>query len=272
MALYGGLEGGGTNTVAVLVDAGGRIVARQDGSGSNGWLLGVGKVADLLVALFQAAKRAAGVPETQPLEALGLCMSGFLQPRAQQELREALRERDPHLSRSYFIDNDSPGSVFTASGPRGGVVIISGTGTMAQLITPEGRAVNCGGWGHCFGDEASAYYIAERAIRRVFWALDGFVPEGGGPPPDVAVAHAAMLEYFQVRAGGAGRGARGAWRAARGCRRASTVRPGRGSRFRAQPPSVHACPLPHEAPTRPLAVSPAPHIRAAAATAASAAD
>jgi hypothetical protein len=47
------------------------------------------------------------------------------------------------------------GSVFTASGPRGGLVIICGTGSMAQLITPEGKTVNCGGWGHAFGDGAS---------------------------------------------------------------------------------------------------------------------
>lgn len=90
------------------------------------------------------------------------------------------------------------GSVYTASGPRGGVVIISGTGTMAQLITPEGGTSNCGGWGHMFGDEGSAYHIAATAIRRIFWALDGFSPEASQPIPDVSAAHALMLEYFGV--------------------------------------------------------------------------
>ena len=102
-------------------------------------------------------------------------MSGFLQPRIQQELRDAFAAADPLLARRYYIDNDSPGarlhacgkrawigfvlkrgflalpaspihlpagSVFTASGPRGGLVIICGTGSMAQLITPEGKTVN----------------------------------------------------------------------------------------------------------------------------------
>ena len=36
-------------------------------------------------------------------------MSGFLQPRIQEELREAFRERSPELCAHYYIDNDSPG-------------------------------------------------------------------------------------------------------------------------------------------------------------------
>ena len=36
-------------------------------------------------------------------------MSGFLQPRIQEELREAFREKDPNLCKYYYIDNDSPG-------------------------------------------------------------------------------------------------------------------------------------------------------------------
>lgn len=84
----------------------------------------------------------------------GACMSGFLQPRQQEALTAALRERDASLARSYYIDNDSPGSVYTAAGPAGGCVIISGTGTMSQLIDSNGKAFNCGGWGHMFGDGA----------------------------------------------------------------------------------------------------------------------
>ena len=117
-------------------------------------IVGLDKVATLLLELFHAAKEEAGIPLSTPLTSMGLCMSGFLQPRVQEELRSALQAKDPHLCARYTIDNDSPGSVYTASGPRGGLVIICGTGSMAQLITPEGRAVNCGGWGHMFGDGA----------------------------------------------------------------------------------------------------------------------
>jgi hypothetical protein len=32
------------------------------------------------------------------------------------------------------------------------MVIISGTGTMGQVLTSDGKTFNCGGWGHMFGD------------------------------------------------------------------------------------------------------------------------
>ena len=162
-------------------------------------LLGVPKVADLLVSLFHAAKVSAGIALDVPLASIGLCMSGFLQERVQVELRDALIERDAKLAEFYYIDNDSPGSVYTAAGPAGGLVIICGTGTMAQLIDPHGKAYNCGGWGHMFGDEASAYDIASSAIRRIFHASDGYSPEPSAVVLDATRATSAMLTYFEVR-------------------------------------------------------------------------
>jgi N-acetylglucosamine kinase-like BadF-type ATPase len=50
------------------------------------------------------------------------------------------------------VDNDSPGSIYTAAGARGGMVLISGTGSMGQVIDAAGKPHNCGGWGHMFGD------------------------------------------------------------------------------------------------------------------------
>lgn len=82
----------------------------------------------------------------------GVCSSGFLQPGPQRELAEAMKATWPTLSGHYYVDNDCPGSVYTAAGDKGGMVIISGTGSMSQLIDPAGKAHNCGGWGHMFGD------------------------------------------------------------------------------------------------------------------------
>lgn len=109
MAFYGGVEGGATNTTVIIVNSSGLIVAKKEGPGSNGWLLGAGKVADLLIELFHGAKADAGIPLDAPLEAMGLCMSGFLQPRIQEELRVAFVEKDQNLCKRYYIDNDSSG-------------------------------------------------------------------------------------------------------------------------------------------------------------------
>jgi hypothetical protein len=46
-------------------------------------------------------------------------MSGFLQPRIQDELRAAFAEKDPRLCKHYYIDNDSPGAPRRGDGSAG---------------------------------------------------------------------------------------------------------------------------------------------------------
>ncbi len=212
---------GATNTVCVLMDDAGRILAKEHGSGTNSYvrtkttrsrsslpshspsppspqLIGVPAVADILVDLTTKAKASAGLAPSTPLAAFGACMSGFLEAKPQAELVALLSQRDPDFAASYYIDNDSPGSIYTAAGAGGGSVIICGTGTMAQLLTASGSTVNCGGHGHMFGDEASAYSIAASAIRGIFRAGDNYSEDPERAVPDVSRARAAMLIYFKV--------------------------------------------------------------------------
>jgi N-acetylglucosamine kinase len=209
MKYFGGVEGGGSNTLVVIINENGEIISREHGGGSNGWLLGIDAAATLLISLITKAKQAAGIDEATPLESCGLCMSGFLQPRMQEGLRAAFQSRAPLLSNFYYIDNDSPGSVYTASGPDGGVVIIAGTGSMSQVILPPSQSSSeaespssftSGGWGHMIGDEGSAYFIASRVITGVFRALDNYAEHSTEPRaiPDVKKAHDLMLEYFGI--------------------------------------------------------------------------
>lgn len=86
-----------------------------------------------------------------------LFLFSTLKDATNQELETELRTSFPDIADSYYVCSDTVGSIFTAS-PRGGMVIISGTGSNALLKNPDGSSHSCGGWGHFLGDEGSGEY------------------------------------------------------------------------------------------------------------------
>lgn len=76
------------------------------------------------------------------------------------------------------------------AGGKGGILLITGTGTIALYRTPLGHEfMRAGGWGPLLGDEGGGAWMGREAIRHCLleWERDELSP-----------LHAAVLEHFEI--------------------------------------------------------------------------
>ncbi|XP_053635471.2 N-acetyl-D-glucosamine kinase isoform X1 [Cherax quadricarinatus] len=104
----------------------------------------------------------------------GLCLSGCEEDDANRQMERDILEQYPNLTKHIVVASDTQGSIATAC-HNGGIVLISGTGSNALLLNPDGQTFRCGGWGHMLGDEGGAYWIAARAVKILFDEEDNLI-------------------------------------------------------------------------------------------------
>ena len=74
------------------------------------------------------------------------------------------------------VVNDASIALY-AGAPEGyGIVVISGTGSIAYGTDPAGHTARAGGWGELLGDEGSAVWIGRVALRKSVRGVDGRGP------------------------------------------------------------------------------------------------
>ncbi|XP_068709146.1 N-acetyl-D-glucosamine kinase-like [Montipora foliosa] len=190
---FGGIEGGGTGSTAIILSNEGKVVGRSSGFGTNHWLIGLDECLHRVNVMVEEAKRTAAIDVCKPLASLGLSLSGLEKEEIQQQAVSIMKSKYPNCSNKYHMCCDTVGAIATSS-DKGGVVLISGTGSNCQMLMPSGKTVNCGGWGHLMGDEGSAYWISHKAIKTVFDVEDGLVPS----PFDVTYVKKRFFEHFKI--------------------------------------------------------------------------
>src|SRR5215468_2613685 len=76
-------------------------------------------------------------------------------------------------SAMILIVNDALIALQAGIGDAPGIVVVSGTGSIAYGRNARGEAARAGGWGYVLGDEGSGYWIGRFALRAVVRHADG---------------------------------------------------------------------------------------------------
>lgn len=169
-----GIDGGGSKTRVILADMEGNHLADVVGGGSA---MAPGRgdhSAEVIASLVRMAMNEAGINEGRP-RILVAGVAGVGRLMESRALTGALE--DLEIADEVVVQGDGEIALTDAFGSGAGIILISGTGSIAYGRSPARVLARCGGWGPAFGDEGSGAWIGRKALAIVASAADGREPE-----------------------------------------------------------------------------------------------
>ncbi len=157
----------------MVAGADGDVVAEMTGAGSATAPDLTDESAEVIAALVRQTIAAAGHEAARP-RVLVAGVAGVGRPAVQRALVAALEDRE--IADQIIVVGDGEIALYDAFGNGPGVLLISGTGSIAHGRGPSGISARCGGWGPAVGDEGSGRWIGRRALAIVAAASDGREP------------------------------------------------------------------------------------------------
>lgn len=167
-----GVDGGGSKTRVMLSDLNGNMLADVIGAGSAMRPGGGDHSAEVIANLVRQAKSEAGIEGRPRVLLAGI--AGVGRQAENRALTAALE--DLELAEEVVVQGDGEIALTDAFGAGAGIILISGTGSIAYGRSPNRVLARCGGWGPAFGDEGSGAWIGRKALGIVASATDGREP------------------------------------------------------------------------------------------------
>jgi glucosamine kinase len=166
-----GVDGGGTGTRVRIarLSPGGAIELAQGASGPSGLGLGIARAWAAVQDAVANGFAAAGIEPPFPTRiAIGLGLAGVHNRQWAQEFVDA----DPGYA-ALRLETDAFTTLLGAHGGRPGAIVAIGTGSVGEVLLPDGTRREVGGWGFPAGDEASGGWIGLAAVNHIEQVLDG---------------------------------------------------------------------------------------------------
>lgn len=169
-----GIDGGGTRTTAWLADERGRVCARVVTGPSNPLKVGIeASQRELAAAAQDALRKAKG--GAHGIEALCAGVAGVDRSTIHRKVSAALRKAVP--ARQCLLVTDAEITLQSAFGKEPGIIVISGTGSIAYGRDRSGSMFRAGGWGSIFDDAGSGYDLGRKAVAAALRDFDGRGPQ-----------------------------------------------------------------------------------------------
>ena len=109
--------------------------------------------------------------ENEKVDFISFGLAGYgMNPKIRKSIENAIKRKFP--TEKYSIQSDVDCALMSALKGSDGVMIISGTGSIA-LSQYKGQRSRVGGWGYWIGDEGSAFWIGKQVLSVFSKMADG---------------------------------------------------------------------------------------------------
>lgn len=181
MELYLGIDGGGTRTTAWLVNGEGERVGQAEAGPSNPLKVGFGVATREITKAFQRCLKQCGGAQPRSkspaliLQAVCAGIAGTDRDCVRRPLLAWMRRDIP--AHRHLLTTDAAIALCAAFRNSPGILVISGTGSIAYGRNAKGEIMRTGGWGIPFDDCGSGYDIGRKAVAAALQAFDGRGPQ-----------------------------------------------------------------------------------------------
>ena len=167
MAIYLGIDGGGTKTTCAIGDDS-SLLGTGTAGGSNVIRVGEAQAREAIHAAIRQACTVANVPPSQ-VQRVCIGVAGAAREDISEQIRRMVSEV---MGGSIEVVGDMVIALQAAFGRGPGVITVGGTGSIAYGRDEKGHTARAGGWGYAVSDEGSGHWIGRSAVAASLRARD----------------------------------------------------------------------------------------------------